>query len=220
MSDWTHAELCNLAAKWLTRRPRNCRIAVSELPALLQEHPDAVGWNSWGSTMLVEVKVSRSDFRADRRKPYRNGDMSPMGDLRWYMAPAGLLPAEEMPTGWGLLEVYGRGKVCETRKAEQQARDADGRFYDLKAATIAMARLARGEKPDPVTMRFPSVREAIARRAAKSRPDHPATPEQDGVRVGTWNHTCPGYGDRCLYVSDNPCPHCGATRPEEGESHE
>ena len=162
MSDWTHAELCNLAAKWLTRRPRNCRVAISEPPTLLQEHPDAIGWDSWGITRLIEVKISRSDFLADNRKPYRNGTMSPMGDFRWYMAPAGLLRVDEMPDGWGLLEVFGNGRIVKSKKAEQQARDAAGRFYDLKAATVVMARLARGEKPDPVTMRFPSVRKARA----------------------------------------------------------
>lgn len=169
MSDWTHAELCTIAAIWLASRPRNCRVAVAELPALLQEHPDAIGWDSWGATKLIEVKVSRSDFNADKRKPYRNGMMAPMGDLRWYMAPASLLRAEEMPDGWGLLVVQGKGRVVETKKAEQQQRCAVGRFYDLKAATVAMARLARGEVVNPETMRFPSVRKAIAARAAKKK---------------------------------------------------
>ena len=57
--------------------------------------------------VLVEVKVSRADFRADLAKPHRRDPALSGGTYRYYLAPAGLLAVDELPPRWGLIE-YGR----------------------------------------------------------------------------------------------------------------
>jgi len=73
------------------------------------EIPDAIGWKgSGGRSILVECKVSRSDFRADAKKVHRHPMIrSAVGQSRYYLVPRGLLAPEEVPEKWGLLEVRG-----------------------------------------------------------------------------------------------------------------
>lgn len=116
----THSALCRLAVDWLmrpaSRKGPGCLTAVSETAnAINGEIPDAIGWrpyshNGCGST-LVEVKISRSDFLADTKKPHRNQPQIGMGTYRYYMAPVGLIAIEELPPRWGLVEVTDRGHL-------------------------------------------------------------------------------------------------------------
>lgn len=112
-----HAEMCALAVKWL-KRPNSaggpgCAVAVSECRTGWDgEIPDAIGFrcaNPTPGSVVVEVKVSRSDFLADSKKPHRAG--GGVGDWRYFMAPEGMIDAGELPAGWGLLEVNGRGHI-------------------------------------------------------------------------------------------------------------
>lgn len=113
----THADLCTIAVRWL-KRPvsaggHGCIVAVSEArPEMNGECPDAIGFRAgWNDgSVLVECKVSRADFMADRNKPHRQPGAG-MGTWRYYMAPAGLLNVEDLPERWGLLEVNSRGHV-------------------------------------------------------------------------------------------------------------
>lgn len=103
----THHELVGHAVRWLRRN--NCRVILHDpfRAAYVQEQPDAIGWRD-GLSILVEVKVSRADFLRDRHKPFRADPAKGMGDWRFYLAPAGLIRPEELPTGWGLLECDGK----------------------------------------------------------------------------------------------------------------
>jgi len=113
----THADLCALAVRWL-KRPQSagghgCLVAISEArPEGNGECPDAIGFRAgWNDgSVLVECKVSRSDFLADKSKPHRQPGCG-MGTWRYYMAPAGLLKVSDLPERWGLLEVNARGHV-------------------------------------------------------------------------------------------------------------
>ncbi|WP_323011500.1 adenylosuccinate synthase [Castellaniella sp.] len=115
----THKDLCTLALKWL-KRPNSaggpgCAVAVSECrTGWAGEVPDAIGFRYTGhaprdGSVLVEVKVSRSDFLADAKKPHRIS--GGVGSWRYYMAPEGVLQLSDLPDGWGLLEVNGRGHI-------------------------------------------------------------------------------------------------------------
>ena len=68
---------------------------------------------------VFETKVSRADFAGTFTKGGRHsGDrMIPRGSLHWVIAPKGLLPVEDIPTFWGLLEVAGSG-LRETKRAQ------------------------------------------------------------------------------------------------------
>ena len=58
--------------------------------------------------MLVECKVSRADFRADRKKIIHGAPDTCPGQERWYLTPPGLVGAHEVPEGWGLAEAGAR----------------------------------------------------------------------------------------------------------------
>lgn len=100
----THAELVAVAARWLKGRG-GCRVICTRALMVANEQPDALGFTLAGFSKLVECKASRADFAADAKKPWRSMPELGMGSFRYYMAPAGLLTADEIPAGWGLLEV-------------------------------------------------------------------------------------------------------------------
>ncbi len=114
-----HQTLCAIAVKWLKRAPSaggpGCAVAVSECKTGWSgEIPDAIGFRYTGSqaldgSTLIEVKTSRSDFLADAKKPHRQ--TGGIGVWRYYMCPTGLIAPQELPIGWGLLEVNARGHV-------------------------------------------------------------------------------------------------------------
>ena len=74
------------------------------------EQPDVLGISACGESILLEVKTSRSDFFADKKKPWRINPEIGMGDFRVYLTPKGLLKPEEIPYGWMLWEVHGKTK--------------------------------------------------------------------------------------------------------------
>ena len=113
-----HARLSEIACAWLKRPMGNrgpaCQIAMIEVGGLYGgERADAWGyrWGCNGGSVLVEVKVSRSDFLADAKKPHRNGEVLGMGTYRYYMCPEGIITLDDLPRGWGLLWVNNRGHV-------------------------------------------------------------------------------------------------------------
>lgn len=113
----THNDLCLVAVKWLQRANNaggpGCHVAVSECRSGWSgEIPDAIGFRATGfddGSTVVECKTSRADFLADRKKAHRIA--GGLGNWRYFMAPVGLIRADELPAGWGLLEVNQRGHV-------------------------------------------------------------------------------------------------------------
>ncbi|CAN7640381.1 adenylosuccinate synthase [Acidovorax sp. LjRoot129] len=113
-----HAELCKLAVGWLkrpsSRGGHGCSVAIDECrTGWTGEVPDALGYRAAGTagdgTVLVECKVTRADFLADKLKPHRQ--MGGVGNWRYYLAPEGLIAPEELPPKWGLVEVNARGHL-------------------------------------------------------------------------------------------------------------
>lgn len=120
----THADLVDRARRWLRysavidarhldgttpRYKQRCGVVATELVTAASETADAIGWMHGGSvTVLIECKVSRSDFFADRKKLFRERPWMGVGRYRFYMTPPGLVRVAELPAGWGLLEVDGR----------------------------------------------------------------------------------------------------------------
>lgn len=117
----THKELCKLAVGWLkrpsSRGGHGCKVAIDECcTGWSGEVPDALGYRYSGAindpadgTVLVECKVSRSDFLADRNKPHRQ--TGGVGNWRYFMAPEGIIRVDELPEKWGLVEVNARGHM-------------------------------------------------------------------------------------------------------------
>lgn len=99
-----HTKLCRKALSWLNNTLK-CQIAVSEL-SYAREIPDALGWR-WDTTILVECKVTRSDFLRDRKKEFRNQIGKGLGDYRFYLSPPGVIMPDDLPAKWGLLHLHG-----------------------------------------------------------------------------------------------------------------
>ncbi len=108
----THKQLVRRMAQWFKVR-RDSAIVVTELSTAAGETPDLIVWQSGAVSTLVEVKVSRSDFLADKNKFFRRQEDYGMGDYRYYAAPRGLIKPEELPEGWGLFDVT-EYRVSET----------------------------------------------------------------------------------------------------------
>lgn len=157
----THADLCRLAAQWLkrpaSRQGPGCIISFEQTaPIGSPEVTDAIGWTSWiaatsASSVLVEAKVSRADFLADRNKPFRKNPDHGIGDFRYYLAPRGLIAEHDLPPQWGLIEYTGRGLTVTCGHVLERLKPMpDGRYKrDLdrwrftKNAKVEIAFLAR-----------------------------------------------------------------------------
>jgi hypothetical protein len=101
MSKGTHAELCSRGKNWL-KNAFGCQIAFEEIETPAGEQPDAFGVKQ-GLTVLIEVKISKTDFASDKKKPWRKPNEG-MGQVRYFLTPKGLISPDVLPNGWGLLE--------------------------------------------------------------------------------------------------------------------
>lgn len=113
----THTECVAAAAAYMQKRSD---VVLPEFYTWNAELPDVIAFNRDHST-VIECKVSRSDFLADKKKSFRMNPNSGMGDTRYYCCPKGLIKPEELPVFWGLLYIYPDGKV-------RKQRESTGRF--------------------------------------------------------------------------------------------
>ena len=113
-----HTELINRAERWL-RNSKRCGVVLTECSgAITSEIPDAIGWRCMGGeSILVECKMSRADFKADQKKIFRTFSDISLGTYKYYLTPPKMLQINEIPKGWGLLELHGRC-IREIIKAE------------------------------------------------------------------------------------------------------
>lgn len=111
----SHRELVKRAGAWLRNR-KNCGVVMEELATQNNETPDALGFYGAGGSILVECKTSRADYLADKNKIFRRCEEMGMGDARYFATPKGLLKPDEVPDGWGLLEV-GEHQIREIKEA-------------------------------------------------------------------------------------------------------
>lgn len=113
MSSQEHHRLTKLGAKWLTRQ--GFAVVATEITAVgSREQPDVIGFRSQCS-VVIEAKVTRADFLADRRKPERMEGGKGLGVYRFYLCPEGIIAPEDLPPKWGLLHAKGK-TVVEVRR--------------------------------------------------------------------------------------------------------
>jgi hypothetical protein len=118
-----------------------------------REIPDAIGWLRSGVSLLIECKASRGDFLSDAVKPSRRsgkvgvpGSPAPtapepeikpprktegLGAYRFYLTPSGLLRSDELPEGWGLLELRSSPRT-EGAGSSESTGMADGPRYTVR----------------------------------------------------------------------------------------
>jgi hypothetical protein len=144
----THAKLVSLAVAWLRRY--RCGVVLSEQACVSGEMPDAIGWKRACHSVLVECKVSRADFLADREKPFRQKPESGVGCERYYLAPRGLIRLQELRPGWGLLEVCGR-EIEKVKPSAKNLRAPIGFGYEMNLLLASLRRVEVRIEPQSIT---------------------------------------------------------------------
>jgi hypothetical protein len=99
--------------------------------ALLEEVRNAAGFSARRSTDALavglwpsrglhihgfELKVSRSAGARARERPEKGEESAAYCDFYWVVAPQGVVPLDQIPEQWGLLEAV-KGKLVETKAA-------------------------------------------------------------------------------------------------------
>jgi hypothetical protein len=144
----THAQLVEKAVCWLRRY--RCGVVLSEQACVSGEMPDAIGWKRACHSVVVECKVTRSDFLADRAKSFRLKPEQGVGCERFYLVPAGLIRHEELPQGWGLLE-HNRGKIEVAHLSGKNLRSATGFRYEMNLLLASLRRVEVRVEPQSIT---------------------------------------------------------------------
>ena len=144
----THEKLVLMAVAWLRRY--RCGVVLSEQACVSGEMPDAIGWKKACHSVLVECKASRADFLVDRDKPFRLKPETGVGCERYYLAPKGLIRIDELPAGWGLLEVCGR-EIEKVRASARNLRSENGFRYEMNLLLASLRRVEVRIEPQSIT---------------------------------------------------------------------
>lgn len=138
MSDTgTHGALVQIAKRWL-KNTIGCSVTLAEFTAAGGDIPDAIGWKG-GWSWLVECKTSRSDFRADLKKPQRQPFGWALGCSRYFLAPRGLLKEAEIPRPWGLLEWTGSRVLVTLESACTEREQVPDDYHEIRSRELYLA---------------------------------------------------------------------------------
>ncbi|MCK4521407.1 MAG: MmcB family DNA repair protein [Nanoarchaeota archaeon] len=130
-----HSELVQIAAKWMRGK---YLIVITEMASGAGEEADVIGFNGYNST-LIECKASIMDFNTDKYKSYRRYPESGMGSQRYYFTIGKLLHPQNLPEGWGLLELHGK-RVYNIRNSVNFKKDYR---KELSLLTSAIRRIGK-----------------------------------------------------------------------------
>jgi hypothetical protein len=144
----THALLVRRAVEWL--RSYRCGVVLSEQACISGEMPDAIGWKRACHSVLVECKVSRADFLADRIKPFRQRPELGVGSERFYLVPRGIVGSQELPRGWGLLEIHNR-RIQTLVRSQKSLRTDEGFRCEMNLLLASLRRVEIRIEPQTVT---------------------------------------------------------------------
>lgn len=82
---------------------------------------DGIAMSMWPSRGLeingFEIKASRSDWLRELKDPAKAESIAAYCDRWWIVAVPNIVKLEELPVGWGLLELKPNGNLTETKKA-------------------------------------------------------------------------------------------------------
>lgn len=153
---WTHNELVRLACRWAKARGYLVVLAESGhlhgdlIPDVLAWARDYLGQRS----ILIEVKISRADFRRDKDKPLHTHPEKYPGQERLYCAPQGVLKLDDIPPSWGLLEPTTNGKGLTVRRRGVQAPACERREAEIPYLLAFVRRYQCGVERNVLEERF------------------------------------------------------------------
>jgi hypothetical protein len=146
----THAQLVAKAVDWL-RRKYGCGIVLSEQACCSGEVPDVIAWKGRCRSVVVECKVSRADFLADQKKPSRQQSEGALGCERFFLTPKNLVSPDELPSGWGLLEVLGRDVAIRVKPSKRALRTHEGLLNEMNLLLASLRRVEIRIEPQTIT---------------------------------------------------------------------
>jgi hypothetical protein len=124
---------------------------LSEQSCASGETPDVIGWKNTCRSVLIECKISRADFLADRAKPWRCQPETGMGCERFYLVPQGLVQPHELPKAWGLLEYKGREIRMAVKARRQNQRTEIGLMWEMNLLLASLRRVEVRIEPQTIT---------------------------------------------------------------------
>jgi hypothetical protein len=138
-----HSTLVAIGVRWLSRQ---CSVVLYEFATPAEENPDVIGWVVGAGSVLIECKLTRSDFLKDAAKTVRKNPRTGMGQRRYYLCPPDVIQVKDLPPKWGLLWA-GKGQVVVKREARghpERNLTAEVRFL---SSMLRRAQIRIGTRP-------------------------------------------------------------------------
>jgi len=138
-----HSTLVAMGVRWLSRR---CSVVFYEFATPADENPDVIGWAVGSGSVLIECKLSRSDFLRDAAKSARKNSRAGMGHRRYYLCPPELIQLKDLPPKWGLLWAA-KGQVLVKREARGCPERNLAAEVQFLASMLRRAQIRIGTRP-------------------------------------------------------------------------
>ena len=107
----THDEMVLRVASWMNKTSKV--VLRDAMRTINKEQPDVMAWKT-NISILIEVKTTRADFLADKRKSFRKNPSEGMGDWRFYACEPGVINVSDLPEDW---PNFRRHDGCQARKS-------------------------------------------------------------------------------------------------------
>jgi len=121
-------------------------VVLYEFSTAADENPDVIGWAAGAGSVLIECKLSRSDFLRDAAKTARRNPRAGMGQRRYYLCPSNVIQVKDLPPKWGLLWAI-KGQVIVKREARgHSARNLIAEIQFL-SSMLRRAQIRIGSRP-------------------------------------------------------------------------
>jgi hypothetical protein len=160
-----------MGIRWLSRQ---CSVVLYEFASPADENSDVIGWASGAGPILIEFKLSRSDFLRDATKIVRRNPCAGMGHRRYYLCPPDLIQVKDLPSQWGLLwatksqvivKREARGHPERNLPAEVQFLTSMLRRAQIQIGSRPISEWLRGENRFEANLGIPPTRDRQNRKA-------------------------------------------------------
>lgn len=132
-----------MGVRWLSRR---CSVVLYEFATAADENPDVIGWASGAGSLLMECKLTRSDFLRDAAKIVRRNPRAGMGQRRYYLCPSEVIMVTDLPPKWGLIWAA-KGQLIVKREARGHAARNLPAEIEFLSSMLRRAQIRIGTRP-------------------------------------------------------------------------
>src|SRR3984893_7994507 len=132
-----------MGVRWLSRQ---CSVVLYEFATAVDENPDVIGWAVGAGSIVIECKLSRSDFLKDAAKAVRRNPRVGMGQRRYYLCPSDLIQVKELPPKWGLLWTN-KGHIIVKREARGHPERNLAAEVSFLSSMLRRAQIRIGTRP-------------------------------------------------------------------------